>query len=101
MLTATNQTQVGFEMVSKSDPESRNASVAASSKRIAKDMTWTNVNYNVGSKKILSECWGKVEAGTVCAIMGPSGAGKSSLLNVLAGRSSTSGETNIEGMVSI
>jgi ABC-type multidrug transport system ATPase subunit len=41
----------------------------------------------------------QVAAGTVCAIMGPSGAGKSSLLNVLAGRSSTSGTTNIEGMV--
>ncbi len=42
----------------------------------------------------------KVESGTVCAIMGPSGAGKSSLLNVLAGRSSSGGATSIEGMVS-
>ena len=60
MLTATSQTQVGFEMVSKSDAEeSRNAAVT-SSKRVAKDMTWTNVNYNVGTKKILTDCWGKV-----------------------------------------
>ncbi len=91
------------------------------SKRVPKDITWTNVNYKVGGVQILSTCWGKVkitstqnqkiflclysliqvEAGTVCAILGPSGAGKSSLLNVLAGRSSTSGETSIDGMVRI
>jgi ABC-type thiamine transport system ATPase subunit len=41
----------------------------------------------------------QVETGKVCAIMGPSGAGKSSLLNVLAGRSSTSSGVGIEGLV--
>eukprot|EP01034_Spumella_vulgaris_P043032 gene43032-53403_t len=33
--------------------------------------------------------------------MGPSGAGKSSLLNVLAGRSSSGGATSIEGMITV
>jgi hypothetical protein len=40
-------------------PTGRSVNVV-SSKKIAKDMTWTNVNYNVGSKKILTECWGQV-----------------------------------------
>ncbi len=98
MFATTNAKQVNFEMVNKNDSSS-STSARKSSKKTATDLTWTNVNYNVGTKKILSDCWGKVEAGTVCAIMGPSGAGKSSLLNVLAGRSSSSGDTNIEGMV--
>ena len=51
------------------------------------DIAWSNVNFKIGNKIILDNCYGKVEAGQVCAIMGPSGAGKSSLLNVLAGRS--------------
>ena len=52
-----------------------------------KDLKWINLNFQVGDKKILSDCWGHVPAGKTCAIMGASGAGKSSLLNVLAGRS--------------
>ena len=63
------------------------------------DMTWVNVNFKAGSKNILSNCWGNVPAGKVCAIMGPSGAGKSSLLNVLAGRSSPAAGISIEGKV--
>eukprot|EP01040_Poterioochromonas_malhamensis_P010457 gene10457-11376_t len=54
-----------------------------------KDLTWTNVNFRVKNKVILNECWGETKTGELCAIMGPSGAGKSSLLNVLAGRSSS------------
>ena len=53
----------------------------------AQDLKWINLNFQVGDKKILSDCWGHVPAGKTCAIMGASGAGKSSLLNVLAGRS--------------
>lgn len=64
------------------------------------DIAWVNLNYNVGSKAILSECWGRVNAGSVCAIMGPSGAGKSSLLNVLAGRSAPAPGIMIQGKVS-
>jgi len=56
---------------------------------IAKDISWSGVNYAVGDKEILKSCWGEVPAGKVCAILGPSGAGKSSLLNVLAGRLSS------------
>lgn len=64
------------------------------------DIAWVNLNYHVGQKAILSECWGHVEAGSVCAIMGPSGAGKSSLLNVLAGRSAPAAGVSIQGRVS-
>jgi ABC-type lipoprotein export system ATPase subunit len=37
--------------------------------------------------------------GEICAVMGPSGSGKSSLLNVLAGRSTSIGDVHVEGMV--
>lgn len=71
------------------------------SKKKARDISWANVNFTVGGKtKVLTNCWGEVKAGQVCAIMGPSGAGKSSLLNVLAGRSSSGGDVKIEGTVS-
>lgn len=71
------------------------------SKRQARDISWQNVNFTVGGKtKVLSNCWGKVRAGQVCAIMGPSGAGKSSLLNVLAGRSASAPGIVVEGKVS-
>ena len=53
----------------------------------ARGISWSDVNFKVGKKSILTTCWGNVQAGETCAIMGPSGAGKSSLLNVLAGRS--------------
>lgn len=37
-------------------------------------MSWKNINFNVKDKiQVLSDCWGTVEAGKVCAIMGPSG----------------------------
>ena len=55
------------------------------SNKVPQDISWSKVNFKVKEKPILIDCWGKVPAGTVCAIMGPSGAGKSSLLNVLAG----------------
>ena len=47
------------------------------SKRVTpQNLQWTNITFNVGKIKILTDCWGEVPAGTVCAIMGPSGAGK-------------------------
>ncbi len=48
-----------------------------------------NPKLPVPRKRILSDCWGSVKSGQVCAILGPSGAGKSSLMNVLAGRSAS------------
>lgn len=67
-----------------------------------KNISWSGVNFIVKDKvKVLSDCWGEVQTGQVCAIMGPSGAGKSSLLNVLAGRSSSSGEIHIEGKIKV
>lgn len=68
---------------------------------------WRNVNFSVASKgDILSNCWGRIDSGTVSAIMGPSGSyfnslvthltknfagsGKSSLLDALAGRNANS-----------
>lgn len=46
-----------FEMVNTDDV------VIAStgrSKKVAKYISWANINYNVGNKRILTECWGKV-----------------------------------------
>jgi ABC-type multidrug transport system ATPase subunit len=65
------------------------------------DISWADVNFKVGDKSILTDCYGSVPAGSVCAIMGPSGAGKSSLLNVLAGRSSTRLGISVTGDVSV
>jgi len=46
-------------------------------------------DFQASTKYILRDVAGEVPAEQVCAILGPSGAGKSSLLNVLAGRSSS------------
>jgi ABC-type transport system involved in cytochrome bd biosynthesis fused ATPase/permease subunit len=46
------------------------------------------------------DLWLQASVGQVTAILGPSGAGKSSLLNVLAGRSTSGGKANISGLVS-
>lgn len=69
--------------------------------RSSNDVSWSNVTFRAGEKTILNNCWGHVATGEICAIMGPSGAGKSSLLNVLAGRSSTRGLVIVEGVVKI
>jgi ABC-type multidrug transport system ATPase subunit len=60
------------------------------------DMKWSNICFRVGEKKILQDCWGDVPNGRLMAIMGPSGSGKSSLLNVLAGRSTSIASADIE-----
>eukprot|EP00981_Chlorochromonas_danica_P009823 scaffold2831_cov249-Ochromonas_danica.AAC.24 len=67
----------------------------------APELAWKNLNFFLGEKKILSDSWGKVNAGQICAILGPSGAGKSSLLNVLAGRSSSVDNIVIEGQIKV
>ncbi len=95
--------------VSSTNPKAttnNTANLATSpSKRVkpknSKDISWRDLNFKVGDKSVLSNCWGNVAANEVCAIMGPSGSGKSSLLNVLAGRSSSTGNIRIEGQVRV
>ena len=53
------------------------------------------------TKHILTECWGKVKGGETCAILGPSGAGKSSLLNILAGRSTSVDNLDISHKITV
>ena len=50
------------------------------------------MSFSVGGKKILTNCYGKLIPGEVCALIGPSGAGKSTILNLLAGRQRWSGK---------
>ncbi len=68
MLTSTNQTPVGFEMINKNHDQVSSheqnfiqSKKDLTSKRVPKDITWTNVNYKVGGVQILSNCWGKVK----------------------------------------
>jgi ABC-type multidrug transport system ATPase subunit/ABC-type multidrug transport system permease subunit len=66
-----------------------------------RDITWSNVSFNVRDTPILHNVHGTARSGEVVAIMGPSGAGKSSLLNVLAGRSASGGHTQVRGTVMV
>jgi len=75
--------------------------IAINRKREAKDVTWSNINFVAGKSKVLTDCWGEVKVGQVCAILGPSGAGKSSLLNVLAGRSSSASGVEVSGTMKV
>jgi ABC-type multidrug transport system ATPase subunit len=70
-------------------------------KKSPADLSWNAINFQVKGTKILTDCWGHVSSGQVCAIMGPSGAGKSSLLNVLAGRSAPAPGIHINGSVTV
>lgn len=89
----------GYKQISAQVPVEDNGT------RVPQDIKWNGVNFSVnganGKKNILTNCWGEVKAGEVCAIMGPSGAGKSSLLNVLAGRSAAGEGISITGNVSV
>lgn len=82
-------------------PSSSTLKKSFSSNKTARDLKWKNINFNVGDKKILTDCWGEVKAGETCAVMGASGAGKSSLLNVLAGRSASGKNIEITGRVNV
>ena len=44
----------------------------ARSQRVSQDIAWSGLNFKVKNKSILEDCYGKVPAGQVCAIMGPS-----------------------------
>ena len=56
---------------------------------------------DVEHKDILKQCFGKLKPGSVTAILGPSGAGKSSLLNILAGRMTSSKKVSVRGTIKI
>ena len=43
--------------------------IAENSNFSGQDISWANVNFTVGSKNILRDCWGKCSVGQVCAIM--------------------------------
>ncbi|KAI8060331.1 hypothetical protein BC940DRAFT_350622 [Gongronella butleri] len=65
-------------------------------------LTFQDVAYTVGGKKVLSDVSGFVEPGQLVAVMGPSGAGKSTLLDILARkhkRGVTSGHVLVNGQV--
>jgi ABC-type multidrug transport system ATPase subunit/ABC-type multidrug transport system permease subunit len=72
-----------------------------SAEKVSQDLKWAHVDFIVGKKQILDDCWGHVPSGKICSIMGPSGAGKTSLLNVLAGRSAPSHDITIHGRVNV
>jgi len=69
------------------------------------NISWSDLQFTAktakGDLKILDNVWGTVQSGEVCCIMGSSGAGKSSLLNVLAGRSSTGGNVKVAGNIQV
>eukprot|EP01040_Poterioochromonas_malhamensis_P012169 gene12169-13307_t len=87
---SVEKNHVSFAIVATDDDEE------SVPEKTPKDLSWTNVNFRVKNKAILKDCWGEAKTGELCAIMGPSGAGKSSLLNVLAGRSSSVLSAGIE-----
>ena len=51
------------------------------------------INFDIGSKRILSDVSLKLEAGEMVALCGPNGAGKSTLLRILAGEQKPSSGT--------
>jgi hypothetical protein len=64
MLASANQAQVGFEMVKcceiQNDLTQSQNIVLKQHKGAAKDISWSEVKFNVGEKDILTDCWGKV-----------------------------------------
>lgn len=89
-----------YEMVATSPaPSERNVERMDSKKALNRSITWSDVNFMAGDKQILTNVFGDVKQGEVCAVLGPSGAGKSSLLNLLSGRASSSGETKVTGKI--
>eukprot|EP00392_Amoebophrya_sp_AT5.2_P010869 g10936.t1 len=55
-------------------------------------LDWDSLTFEVGGKKILDNCYGRLFPGEVCALIGPSGAGKSTLMNLLAARQRWNGQ---------
>lgn len=69
--------------------------------KVARDLVWSGVSFRVGEKQILQDCWGHVPAGKVCAIIGTSGSGKTTMLNILAGRSSSNSNIEVAAKVQV
>ncbi len=64
-MATTTQKQVGLEMVNKNEKtlsagQKNPSNGGTGSVKFAKNISWANVNYTVGNKKVLSDCWGKV-----------------------------------------
>lgn len=64
-------------------------------------LTWQHLNLAISGSSILTDVSGVAAGGEVCCIMGSSGAGKTSLLSLLAGRYSTTGDITTSGAVAI
>jgi ABC-type multidrug transport system ATPase subunit len=72
-------------------------------RRQGKTLVWRSVNMRVKDKvgkQILNNVWGRA-ANETTAILGPSGSGKTSLLNILAGRITTSASLAVESEISL
>jgi ABC-type multidrug transport system ATPase subunit/ABC-type multidrug transport system permease subunit len=83
--------------VAGSDPSSKlEESTAEAQLRRGTSLSWKNLEYRVGERRILAAINGFIRPGMLLALMGPSGAGKSTLLDVLALRK-TSG--TVEGEI--
>lgn len=71
-------------------------------------MEWKDLSFHTVDKKkktvkrtILNSTFGTLPPASLTAILGTSGSGKSSLLNILAGRMSSTSKTRVEGTVEV
>lgn len=64
-------------------------------------LEWKDVRFSVGDREILKGLDGKVGPTELCALLGPSGAGKTSLMNILAGRITSSKGKAVSGTMTV
>jgi len=76
--------------------------------RAGEMMEWKDLSFHTVDKKkktvkrtILNSTFGTLPPASLTAILGTSGSGKSSLLNILAGRMSSTSKTRVEGTVEV
>ncbi|GMI21589.1 hypothetical protein TrCOL_g7401 [Triparma columacea] len=75
--------------------------------RAGQSLEWNNLSFHALAKDksikrtILNETFGTLPSASLTAILGTSGSGKSSLLNILAGRMSSTSTVLVEGAVSV
>ncbi len=65
-----------FETLKKLESTKKQNGHSLFENRNKANITWSHINFRIGSNRILDNCWGHVLSGQVCAIMGSSGAGK-------------------------